>query len=257
MLEPYQADCLSILPGIRHGFFTCQGGVSQGIYQSLNCGMGSNDGRVAVIENRARVAQHLGSPLGDVQTLYQVHSTNVLTIGTPTPREDLAKADALVTKTRGLAIGVLTADCSPVLFADSQARIVGAAHAGWRGALGGVVEATVAAMVKIGASRAGIRAAVGPCINQEAYEVGPEFEQEFRAKDPAYGRFFKRNSVSGRPHFDLPGFVLEALTRTGIGKAESVAICTHRNESLFFSYRRSQQRSQSDYGRQISAIVVT
>ena len=256
MLSPFEADCLSILPGIRHGFFTRQGGVSRGLYASLNCGAGSRDDRVAVIENRSRVASHLGSALGDVQTVYQVHSPDVVVVDRLVAREELPQADALVTARRGLAIGVLTADCTPVLFADPAARVVGAAHAGWKGALGGVLEATVSAMERLGARRERIRAALGPSISQQAYEVGREFEAEFLAQDQGCARFFRRASREARPHFDLPGYVASELQKTGVGVVESAAHCTFGNESLFFSFRRTTHRSEPDYGRQISAIVV-
>jgi hypothetical protein len=256
MLEPFTADSLSILPGIRHGFFGRQGGTSRGLYQSLNCGAGSSDERVSVIENRARVARHLGSPHDDVVTLYQVHSPAALVVDKPVPREDLPKADALVTKTRGLAIGVLTADCTPVLFADAAAGVVGAAHAGWRGALSGVLESTVAAMETLGAEKGRIRAAVGPCISQRSYEVGPEFEKAFLESDPEYAQFFIKHSRAAKPFFDLPGLVNHRLQKLRLGAIEMIAHCTYGNESMFFSYRRSQHRKEPDYGRQISAIVV-
>lgn len=255
-LEPFTADSLAILPGIRHGFFTRQGGASRGLYQSLNCGAGSNDDRVSVIENRARVARHLGSPHADVVTLYQIHSATALTVDGPVAREDLPKADALVTRTRGLAIGVLTADCTPVLFADPKAGVVGAAHAGWRGALTGVLESTVAAMETLGAERSRIRTAVGPCISQRAYEVGPEFEQDFLAQDKSFAKFFSRKAKADRPHFDLPGLINHKLQSLHLGAIEMIAHCTYGNESLFYSYRRSQHKKEPDYGRQISAIVV-
>jgi YfiH family protein len=257
MLTPFEADTLTILPGIRHGFFTRQGGVSRGLYASLNCGQGSNDDRVAVVENRARIARHLGSPEDDVQTLHQVHSADALVVEALVPRERLAKADALVTKVPGLALGVLTADCAPVLLADPQAKVVAAAHAGWRGALAGVLEATIAAMEGIGADRKQIHAAVGPSIGAGAYEVGPEFEAEFLRMDEASGVFFRRGAAGTRPRFDLPGYVNHKLSRLGLRSVEKVAHCTYENESLFFSYRRSRHRSEPDYGRQISAIVVT
>lgn len=257
MLEPYSADSLTILPGIRHGFFTRQGGASRGLYQSLNCGPGSSDDRVAVIENRARVAEHLGSPHGDIVSLHQIHSATAVVIDKFAAREDLPKADALVTKIRGVAIGVLTADCAPVLFADPVAKVVGAAHAGWRGALAGVLAATVEEMERLGATRSNIRAAIGPCISQRNYEVGPEFEAEFLDKEGTYDRFFSRSSKAAKPHFDLPGFVNQRLSGLGLGQVETAAPCTYRNESLFFSFRRSTHKKQPDYGRQISAIVVT
>lgn len=257
MLTPFQADCIAIHSGVRHGFFTRQGGVSTGLYKSLNCGAGSNDDRVAVIENRARVAEHLQSPLGDVQTLYQVHSARALIVDTLKAREELPEADALVTRTRGVPIGVLTADCSPVLFFDPEAKVAGAAHAGWKGALGGVLEATVEAMESLGATRQHIRAAIGPTISQQAYEVGPEFEAQFLAQDPSFSRFFKRTKKDSRPHFDLPALVHHRLQSAKLAIIERCAPCTYANESLFYSYRRATHRKEADYGRQISAIVVT
>jgi hypothetical protein len=257
MPSPFEADCLCALPGIRHGFFTRQGGVSRGVYESLNCGQGSNDDPVAVLENRARVARHLGSPARDVQTLHQVHSASAVVVERLAARETLPKADALVTKTRGVAVGVLTADCAPVLLADPHVKVVGAAHAGWRGALAGVLEATVEAMEGLGAQRRRIAAAIGPTIGPASYEVGPEFEAQFLEADPANARFFKKSPATGRPYFDLAGYVAHRLKAMGVRFVESQAHCTYHNESLFFSFRRSQHRSEADYGRQISAIVVT
>lgn len=256
MLEPLEADTLSILPGIRHGFFTRQGGVSRGVYASLNCGQGSKDDAVAVTENRTRVAAHLGSFHDDVQSVYQIHSANVLTVDTLQDRMSLPQADALVTKTRGLAIGILTADCAPVLFADPEAKVVGAAHAGWRGALAGVLEATVAAMEAIGADRSRISAALGPTIGARNYEVGPEFVATFKEQDPANARFFATPKGRTTPHFDLPAYVMARLTGLGLRSAETHAPCTYENESMFFSFRRTTHRKNPDYGRQISAIVV-
>ena len=256
MLSPYQADNLAMTPGIRHGFFTRQGGTSAGLYKSLNCGAGSKDDRVAVNGNRARVAEHLGSHHGDVQTIYQVHSADVVIAGTIVDRDALPKADALVTKTRGLAIGVLTADCCPVLFADPDAKIVGAAHAGWKGAIGGVLEATISAMESLGARRQSIVAAIGPTISQPSYEVGPEFQEAFVKDDGQNNRFFMRGAAPAKFLFDLPGFVHSKLQKSSLTRIETCAPCTYRNESLFFSYRRSTHRSEPDYGRQISAIVV-
>ncbi|MFA5951391.1 MAG: peptidoglycan editing factor PgeF [Hyphomicrobium sp.] len=256
MLSPIEADNLTILPGVRHGFFTRKGGVSRGVYASLNCGQGSDDDRVALNENRSRVVAHLGGSAEDVQTVYQVHSAAVHVVDRLMLREELPKADALVTKTRGLVIGVLTADCAPVLFADAKANVVGAAHAGWRGAIGGVLEATVAAMEAQGAVRGRISAALGPCIGARSYEVGAEFVAEFVNADPANALFFKELPGKKRPHFDLPAFVLARLARLGIRTIESQAHCTYENESMFFSFRRKTHRSEPDYGRQISAIVV-
>jgi YfiH family protein len=256
MLEPIEATCLARLSGIRHGFFTRAGGGSQGLYASLNCGPGSADDPNAVAANRARVARHLGAGQPDLVTLYQVHGATALSVAAPVPGHDRPKADAVVTRTPGLAIGVLTADCAPVLFADAQARIVAAAHAGWRGAAAGILEATIAAMEELGAARRQIRAVVGPCINQESYEVGPEFETDLLARDPGNARFFARNNPHARARFDLPGFVENRLVAAGLGEVERQSPCTYENESLFYSYRRSQHRAEADYGRQISAIVV-
>lgn len=256
MLSPLEADSLSILPGIRHGFFTRQGGTSRGIYASLNCGAGSKDNAVSVIENRSRVAQHLGSFGDDVQTIYQNHSAEAHVVDRLIPRDELPKGDALVTKTRGLVIGILTADCAPVLFADAEAGVVGAAHAGWRGALGGILEATVAAMEGIGADRSRIFAALGPSIGPKSYEVGPEFVAAFEAADASNARFFTIPKGRKTPHFDLPGYVMHRLGQLGLRRSERQSPCTYENESMFYSFRRATHRKEPDYGRQISAIVV-
>jgi YfiH family protein len=250
---PITAPGLAALTGIRHGFFTRDGGVSKGIYASLNCGLGSNDRRADVIENRRRVTEALGAK--HVMTLYQAHTPTALVLDEPVDIAELPKADALVTRTPGLAIGVLAADCTPVLFADPEAKVVGAAHAGWRGALAGVLEATIGAMQAEGAKRQRIVAAIGPCISRAAYEVGPEFEADFLEKDAASKRFFTIPEGGKRAHFDLAGFVQARLEKAGIGRIERAGPCTFGTESLF-SYRRSQARSEPDYGRQISAIVV-
>jgi YfiH family protein len=255
--EALRAACLSGFSGVHHGFFTRNGGVSSGWYGTLNCGLGSSDDRAKVEENRARVARALSAAGAPVVTLYQVHSAVALTIDRPFPAGSRPRADALVTRTPGLVIGALAADCAPVLFLDPEARIIAAAHAGWRGALGGILESTIDAMVALGASRATIRAAVGPCINQPAYEVGPEFEAGFLRQDPASEPFFARTGGGGRPRFDLPGYVAARLGRAGVGCVERCSPCTYENESLFYSYRRSQHRKEPDYGRQISAIVLT
>jgi hypothetical protein len=256
MLSPIEADSLSILPGIRHGFFTRQGGVSGGLYASLNCGQGSKDDPVAVIENRSRVARHLGAFSDEVQSIYQTHSATAHVIETLIPRDQLPPGDGLVTRTRGLAIGILTADCGPVLFADPEAKVIGAAHAGWRGALGGVLEATVAAMEEIGADKSRIFAALGPTIGPRAYEVGAEFQAQFTAGEPGNARFFAVPAGRKTPHFDLPAYVLDRLRRLGLKAVEGQAHSTYENESMFFSYRRTTHRKEADYGRQISAIVL-
>ncbi|MGI9422319.1 MAG: peptidoglycan editing factor PgeF [Hyphomicrobiaceae bacterium] len=243
--------------GVRHGFFTRQGGVSKGVYASLNCGFGSDDDRAAVRENRRLVASHLEAAHGGVSTVHQVHSADVVTIDAPIADGQAPKADAIVTRTRGLAIGALTADCTPVLFAEPQARIVAAAHAGWRGAIAGVLEATVAAIESLGGDRSQVHVAIGPTIQQFNYEVGPEFEEQFVARNPDYRRFFRRSAPEARPHFDLPGFCRDRLAGLRLASIEDLARCTYADDSLFFSYRRKNHASEADYGRQISAIVLT
>ncbi len=256
MPQPIEATALACLPGIRHGFFTRLGGVSEGLYASLNCGPGSADLPANVAENRARVARHLGGRHADVATIYQVHSGDAVVLDAPVDAAARPKADGIVTRTPGLVIGILTADCAPVLFADPQAGVVGAAHAGWRGAIGGVLEATVAEMEKLGARRNRIVAAIGPAINQVSYEVGPDFEAALLESCADNEKFLARNNPHERAYFDLPGFVGMRLKKAGIGEVERQSPCTYASESLFFSFRRSQHRSECDYGRQISAIVV-
>lgn len=256
MLTPITAPNLTNIPGIRHGFFTRAGGVSRGIYASLNCGLGSDDGQGFVRENRRRVSDFLYGEHDDVTTVYQDHGAIALTVKKPIPREALPKADAIVTTTPGLVIGVLTADCAPLLFCDAEAKVVAAAHAGWRGAVNGIIESTILEMERHGARRERIAAAIGPCINQAAYEVGEEFEGELLWLDAENARFFTKPSKDAKAHFDLPGYVLSRLAGARITNVVNQAQCTHANESLFYSYRRATQRREPDYGRQISAIVV-
>lgn len=256
MPKPLLADNLAALPGIRHGFFTREGGVSQGLYAGLNCGLGSNDDRQAVRENRRRVAAHLGSGDWPVVTLHQTHSA-VAGLVTGAIAGELPRADAVVTTTPGVVAGALAADCCPVLFADGHARVVAAAHAGWRGAVSGIVEATVEQMEAAGAARRRIHAAIGPCIGPSSYEVGPEFEAELLALSSANARFFRRASPDAKPRFDLPGYVLDRLEGLGLASVTAAHVCTYENESRLFSYRRATHRNEPDYGRQISAIVVT
>lgn len=255
-VRPIQAANLARLDGVRHGFFTRAGGVSSGLYAGLNCGIGSQDETATVLENRARVARHLGARLPEVVTLYQVHSALALVVTDPVPRANLPRADAIVTQTRGLAIGVLTADCTPVLLADSQAGVVAAAHAGWRGAAGGVLEAAIAAMEELGAARNRIAAAVGPTISQDNYEVGADFELALAAADVESAEFFAPGA-NGKAHFDLPGYVTHRLRRAGLRDIERQTLCTYGHEAELYSYRRATHRAEPDYGRQISAIVVT
>jgi polyphenol oxidase len=256
MLQPLQSKLLSEQTKIGHGFFTRQGGVSTGLYGSLNCGLGSGDTRNAVLENRNRVARHLGASGTHLLTCYQIHSATAVVVDAPWAPDAQPKADALVTRTSGLVLGTLAADCTPILFADADAGVIAAAHAGWKGALGGIIEATVAAMEQAGARRKSITAALGPCIGAAAYEVGPEFEANFLAKAAAYGRFFIRKSATGRPFFDLPGFVESQLQAAGLGGVENASQCTYADPERFFSYRRMTHEGAADYGRQVSAVVL-
>jgi YfiH family protein len=243
--------------GVHHGFFTRQGGVSSGIYSSLNCGLGSKDDPANVAENRARVAETLGSEPDRLLTLFQVHCAKVIVAKKPWALDGAPEADAIVTKVPGLAIGVLTADCAPVLFCDAEARVIGAAHAGWRGALSGIVESTVEAMVGLGAAPERIAATIGPAISQKAYEVGADYVERFLAEDKEAGQFFANDPDSGEPHFDLTGYVAERLAKAGVTAITDLGHCTYCDETRLFSYRRSQHHGEQDYGRQISAILLT
>jgi polyphenol oxidase len=255
MPEPLVADCLADVAGAAHGFFTRRGGVSGGGYASLNCGLGSKDDPAAVEENRARVTACLGADR--LITAHQIHSAGAVIAAAPWHLEERPRADAIVTATPGLAVAVLTADCAPVLFADPTARVVAAAHAGWRGALGGVVESTLDIMETLGGRRERVRAAVGPAIGQAAYEVGPEFEAEFLGRDAASAHFFARQGPHRRLYFDLAGYCAHRLRRAGVGTVRTLAPCTYALADDFFSYRRSRAQNAADYGRQISAIVLT
>lgn len=249
MLEILTADALS---GVRHGFFTRKGGASSGIFAGLNCGPGSSDLSDAVAINRARVAEAMAVQPAHLITLHQTHSADVIHVTEPL-RGDRPQADAMVTATPGLALGILTADCQPVLFADPQAGVVGAAHAGWRGARAGVLEATLAAMERLGADRANITAIIGPTISQSAYEVGPEFFDRFRDEDPGSARHFA-NGRGERMWFDLPGYSLARLRAAGVARAEWTRHCTFSDPDRFFSFRRTTHAGEADYGRLISTI---
>jgi polyphenol oxidase len=253
MLTPVTASGLAALKGVAHGFFTRAGGASRGLYATLNCGLGSQDSPETVQENRSRVAAHLGAH--NVLTAHQVHGTAAIVVEAAW-QDARPKADAIVTATRGLAVGVLTADCAPVLFADAEAGVVAAAHAGWRGALAGILESTITTMQSLGARPDRIVAAVGPCIGQPAYQVGPEFEQAFLEHDPGNARFFMRPELGARPHFDLGAYAVERLGRSGLAGNQAARFCTY-SDAQFFSFRRSQASQDPDYGRQISAIVLT
>ena len=250
------SDLLTDHARVRHGFFTRQDGVSEGIYASLNCGFGSDDLAENVAENRRRVASRLGVAAARLVTVRQVHSPKVITAEDVWTPDEAPEGDAAVTRVRGLAIGILTADCTPILFADAEAGVIGAAHAGWRGAKSGIIEGVVHRMEQLGADRERIRAAIGPAISQNAYEVGAEFEEAFCSGEPANRAFFTARTAGGKPHFDLPAYCREALKRAGLRYIDSSELCTCENESLFFSYRRSVHRGEGDYGRQISAIVL-
>lgn len=246
---------LAAEPGIRHAFFTREGGVSSGIYASLNGGLGSADDPAAITENRARMARHLSVEPTHLVSLYQVHSADVEIVTGPWQGER-PKADAMVTVASGVALGVSSADCGPILFADSEARVIGAAHSGWKGAFTGVVPATVTAMEKLGARRERILAVLGPTISAAAYEVGPEFIERFKAENATYARFFAGSERPAHAMFDLPAFIAFRAQEAGIGRFVDLSLCTYGDERRFFSYRRATHRGEPDYGRLISAIAL-
>lgn len=235
-----------------HGFFSRKGGASSGIFEGLNCGYGSTDQAEVVAINRSRVAGAMSVADENLVTVHQIHSSDAVHVTGP-HAGTIPRADAMVTATPGVALGILTADCQPVLFEDSQAHIVGAAHAGWKGALDGILDATIDAMIALGARRDRITAVIGPSISQTAYEVGPEFFERFQAEDPSSARYFS-GGKEDRMHFDLPGYGLGRLRAAGIGHAEWTRHCTYGDPNRFFSYRRSTHACQADYGRLISVI---
>lgn len=247
-LEILTADRLAPL---RHGFFTRRGGASSGIFTGLNCGQGSSDQQEIVAINRARVAAAMEVKPERLQNVHQVHSADVITL--KAPLSERPRADAMVTRVPGIALAVLTADCQPVLFADAEAGVIGVAHAGWRGTLDGVLEATVEAMIALGATRKSIAAVIGPSISQDAYEVGPDFMASFVAEDADNAQFFVPGA-EGRMQFDLPGFGLSRLHRAGVGHAGWTGHCTYGDENRFYSYRRTTHRGEADYGRLIASI---
>ncbi|MCO6393200.1 peptidoglycan editing factor PgeF [Aliihoeflea aestuarii] len=255
--DPVRSDLMDELApnGIRHGFFTRRGGVSQGIYAGLNVGYGSSDDREAVKENRSRAARWLNVSDDRLATVHQVHSADVEIVDAALPVDERPKADALVTATPGLAIAILTADCGPILFADGQARVIGAAHAGWKGALHGIAENTVAAMESLGAKRENIHAVLGPAISAANYEVGPEFIVRFIEADLANDVYFKSSGKDGHALFDLNRYTLDRLARAGVA-VDHAARCTYAEPDNFYSYRRTTHRQEPDYGRQLSAIVL-
>ena len=259
-VKAISSDILSRQGGPCHGFFTRRGGVSGGIYASLNCGPGSGDDRIHVRENRARAMAALGYPVGGLQqlnTLAQIHSAEVVHLRQALPAGRHPKADALVTDVPGLVIGVLAADCVPVLFADTAGTVVAAAHAGWKGALGGVVAAIVAAMGEMGAPAERIVACVGPCIQQHSYEVGAPLRRQFMEADENNSQYFRDAERSGHFMFDLSGYVTHCVEAAGVAGVERLQLDTYSREQDFFSYRRATHRGESDYGRQLSAIALS
>jgi YfiH family protein len=245
------------LPGLRHAFFTREGGVSGGVYASLNGGVGSRDQGSHVTENRARMAAALAVEPHRLLTAYQIHSPDVVVADEPWVADGRPRADAIVTRTVALAIGVSTADCGPILFADPQARVIGAAHAGWRGALTGVIEATIAAMERLGATRGHIRTAIGPMIRQHNYEVGPDFITRFAAEDASSASFFRPATREGHALFDLAGYIAARIERAGVEQIEDIGLCTYAEPERFFSFRRTTHSAEPDYGRHINAIALT
>jgi polyphenol oxidase len=243
-------------PGLAHGFFTRAGGHSTGIFASLNCGMGSGDDIELVMKNRAVVARALGVEDGNVLSAHQVHSAEAIVVDRAWPLDGRPKVDGLATRSRGLALGVLTADCGPVLFADSKAQVIGACHAGWKGALTGVADATVERMVELGASRGNIVAVLGPTISKTNYEVGPEFPKPFLEQAEAHQKFFTPSPKAGHFMFDLPAYLTQRLRGLGLHSVSDLGLCTYADEARFYSYRRATHRSEADYGRLISAIAL-
>ncbi|WP_375408409.1 peptidoglycan editing factor PgeF [uncultured Methylobacterium sp.] len=244
-------------PAIRHAYFTRQGGVSEGLYASLNGGLGSDDDTGRVAENRRRMCAALGVPESNLASLYQIHSADVVVVTEAPAASERPKADAMVTRVPGLALGIATADCGPVLFADPRNGVVGAAHAGWKGALGGVVAATVAAMEALGAERSAIVAVLGPTIHQPSYEVGNDLRDRFDGKVPGAARYFASGGRAGRSQFDLPGFILWQLEQQDLGRSASLGLCTYADATRFYSFRRTTHRAEADYGRLVSAIALT
>jgi len=250
-----QSPLLSAIPGLRHAFFSREGGVSDGIYASLNGGLGSNDDPAAVAENRRRMAEQMGVPPSHFLGVHQIHSPDAVVATGPWQGASRPRADSIVTRTEGLAIGITAADCGPLLLVDPDARVIGAAHAGWKGALTGIVESTIEVMEKLGAERAGIVAAIGPLIRQPSYEVGNEFVERFMEEDAENTLFFLPAAREGHAMFDLAGFIRARLENAGVLVIDDIGIDTYSDER-FFSYRRSVHRKEPDYGRHVHAIVL-
>jgi YfiH family protein len=252
----FGSSLLAAIPGLRHAFFTREGGVSGEIYESLNGGLGSNDDPANVLENRRRMAEQMGVEPANFISVHQVHSPDAVVATGPWPDDTRPRADAIVTRTEGIAIGVTAADCGPILFADAGARVIGAAHAGWKGALTGVVESTIEAMEKLGADRGGIVAAIGPLIRQHSYEVGGEFVERFLDADGDNKSFFISSVRSGHAMFDLAGFIRMRLENAGVLMIDDIGVDTY-SDPRFYSYRRSVHRNEPDYGRHVHAIALT
>lgn len=253
---PILSPDLSALPGVRHAYFTRAGGVSGGVYATLNGGIGSDDETALVLENRGRMADWMGVARSHLVSVWQHHSPDAIVVETPWPQNERPKADAMVTNRPGIALAIGTADCGPVLFADAEARVVGGAHSGWKGAFTGVLDSTVAAMERLGARRERIIACLGPTISAAAYEVGPEFIARFIAADAANARYFGASLKSGHGMFDLPAYIGARLNGLGVGRVLDLAVCTYGNEDRLYSYRRMTHRGEADYGRQMSAIAL-
>jgi YfiH family protein len=249
------APALTGLPRVRHAFFTREGGVSRGVYATMNGGQGSKDDPAHVAENRRRMAASLEASA--LVTAFQHHSAIAVVAAEPWTREHAPRADAVVTKTPGIAVGVTIADCGPVLLADGNAGVIAAAHAGWRGAVEGIVESTVKKMEELGARRENIAAVIGPLIRQQSYEVGPEFIARFRAADESFAKFFKPAARDGHAMFDLPGFIALRLEQARVGTVQDLGLDTYADESRFYSFRRTTHRNEPDYGRLIAAIALT
>ena len=251
-----KAANLNSIGGVHHGFFTRQGGYSSGLYNSLNCGLGSDDDQETVLQNKAFCAAALGVDDDHFLTVQQEHTTSVITVSEAWKNENAPVADGLVTNVPGLGIAVLTADCTPVLFAAPEARIIGAAHAGWKGAVSGIIENTVDAMMQLGAKRDRIIAAVGPCIGPDSYEVGPEFHDRFLSDSSDNDCYFQPSDKMGHVYFDIGKFVLDKIRASGVNTTERLKADTYSEKDKFYSYRRSHHRNEPDYGRQLSGIVL-
>ncbi len=243
-------------PGVAHGFFTRGGGHSTGIFASLNCGLGSGDDPELVSKNRETVARMVGIDVANLVTAHQVHSASAIEVIVPWSIDARPKVDGLVTRQKGIGLGVLTADCGPVLFSDAEAGVIGACHAGWKGALTGVTGSTLLAMEELGAARERITAVLGPTISQEAYEVGPEFPKPFLDQDATHAQYFTPSLKEGHHMFDLPRFICDRLKREGVGQVHNLGLCTYTDEARFYSYRRATHRGEQDYGRLMSVIAL-